>query len=74
MVAAFPQLSNVTSPPLMGGVKRSQGTAALSFTKAPHKKCHRNLGLMFAENMSWGGGRREEEEQEATSRSLGLLL
>jgi len=52
----------------------SQGTAAFSFTKVLSRKCHRNLGLMFAQNMPWGCGRREEEEQEATSRSLGLLL
>lgn len=59
----------------MGGVELggSQGTAALSFTWVLSNKCHRNLGLIAAEIMPWGGGKMEEVEQ-ATSRSLGLLL
>lgn len=59
----------------MGGVELggSQGTAALSFTRVLSYKCHRNLGLIIVEIMPWGGGRREEIEQ-ATSRSLCLLL
>lgn len=59
----------------MGGVElgASQGTAGLSFTRVLSNKCHRNLGLIAVEIMPWGCGRREEVEQ-ATSRSLALLL
>lgn len=55
------------------GLESSQGTAGLSFTRVLRNKCHRNLGLIAVEIMPWGSGRREEVEQ-ATSRSLGLLL